>query len=272
MTLILLSSLLSLTHYLGLGEPIAWVINLPLTYHIGFTITLIGLRVGMTLCRWVQIWADTLRKLRESIERLNSRSNSLGQTSKSSPSSVKNNGTRGIHTSAVSRSGTNTQITGPRPKFRTAKVSLAAKAKNIFAKTQIDKFFRIVAKQGALVSLSSGSKRPGISNLFRVIGFRIFGAVFTEKGKYLSRLRQLNAFLVRLQNMRRNHGDAYVVKELKVSQLALQKAIARTPVPSLRVLEPTLPLSRVTRQGFPKWIPLRDRRLMYIAGSPAVIR
>jgi hypothetical protein len=273
LTLILLSSFLSLTHYLGLGEPIAWVINLPLTYHIGFTITLIGLRVGMALCKWVQVWTDTLRKLRESIERLNSRNGNVsGQASNSSPGSNKNKGARGIHTSAFSRSEVAATTTKTTTQTKKRINPLAAKAKAIFGKTQIDKFFRIVAKQGALVSLSSGSKRPTISNLFKVTGFRMFGAVFTKKGKYLSRLRQLYAFLVRLQTLRRNHGDAYVVKELKVSQLALQKAIAGTPVSSLRVLEPTLPLSRVTNQGFPKWIPLRDRRLMMQGNSPSIIR
>jgi len=62
------------------------------------------------------------------------------------------------------------------------------------------------------------------------------------------------------------------VKYLKASQLSLQKAIAGTPVSSLRQLEPALPLARVTANGLPKWIPIRDRRLITVNGSPSVIR
>jgi hypothetical protein len=137
-----------------------------------------------------------------------------------------------------------------------------------------DNFFKVIVKKGTLVSLiggKSGKGRPTLSTLFSKIGFRIFGAVFTNKGKYLSRIRQLNAFHVHLSNMRRHHGSVFVVKYLKVSQLAVQKAIAGTPVKSLRELEPTT-LPRVTAKGLPKWIPLRDRQLMLIAGSASVIR
>jgi hypothetical protein len=99
----------------------------------------------------------------------------------------------------------------------------------------------------------------------------MFSACFTDKGKYLSRLKQLYSFLNFIVTKTRNHGDVWVVKYLKVSQLALQKAIAGTPVSSLLELEPTLRLGR-TVSGVPKWIPKRDRRLMLINHSSSVIR
>lgn len=138
-----------------------------------------------------------------------------------------------------------------------------------------DNFFRVIAKKGSLVSLLGGKAskgRPTLANLFSKVGFRIFGAVFTNSGKYLSRLRQLNAFRVHIDIKRRHHGHVFVVKYLKVSQLAVQKAIAGTPVSSLRELDPAVPLARTCGGGLPKWIPLRDRRLIIVNGSPSVIR
>jgi hypothetical protein len=62
------------------------------------------------------------------------------------------------------------------------------------------------------------------------------------------------------------------VKYLKVSQLAIQKAIAGTPVSSLSALEPSLFFQSVSASGLPKFIPLRDRRLMIRNHAPSVIR
>nr|WAY16604.1 putative RNA-dependent RNA polymerase [Rhizoctonia solani mitovirus 123] len=162
-----------------------------------------------------------------------------------------------------------------------------------FSKKVMDRFFRTIAKEGTLVSLDKmektirirkgatnssqtevvyrKSKYPLLSNLFDKVGFRIFGAVFTGKGKFTSRLRQLNFFLMHLLNMRRHHGSAYVVKYLKTSQLALQKAIAGTKVSSLNQLDSSIPFPYLATCGLPRIIPIRDRRLI-LSGAPSVIR
>jgi hypothetical protein len=138
-------------------------------------------------------------------------------------------------------------------------------------KRVMDKFFERIAKNGSLVTLDRGGKFPSLSSLFNKLGYRLFGAVFVNKGKYPSRLRQLYAFLVHLQNMKRHHGAAYVVKYLKVSQLAIQKAIAGFPVDSLNQLDSSLPFPYVAR-GLPKIIPVRDRDLILKNSSSSVIR
>jgi hypothetical protein len=140
----------------------------------------------------------------------------------------------------------------------------------------VDNFFKVIAKKGALVSLLSGRKArkglPTMTTLLKKLTFRLFGAVFTAKGKYLSRVRQVHAFNVHLIRLTRTHGPRYTVKYLKVAQLAIQKAVAGNKTSSLRALDPGLPFAKVASCGLPSFIPLRDRRLMLVNGSPSVIR
>jgi hypothetical protein len=58
------------------------------------------------------------------------------------------------------------------------------------------------------------------------------------------------------------HGGRFVVAYLKCSQLAIQKALAGNKLGSLRELEPSLSLPRLTQSGFPRYIPLSERRAM----------
>jgi len=71
--------------------------------------------------------------------------------------------------------------------------------------------------------------------------------------------------------MRKHHGDMFVIKYLKASQLAISKAIAGNPFRSLQELEPDLPLPGLTSTGLPKVIPRADRRAI-LSGSPSLIR
>jgi hypothetical protein len=71
--------------------------------------------------------------------------------------------------------------------------------------------------------------------------------------------------------MRKHHGVSTTVKYLKASQLAIQKAIAKDRIGSLRDLEPDLPLPRLSRSSLPRYIPLGDRRAI-LSGSGSVIR
>jgi hypothetical protein len=71
--------------------------------------------------------------------------------------------------------------------------------------------------------------------------------------------------------MSRRHGITYTVKYLKACQLAVQKSIAGQPLTTLRELEPSLPLPRLTKSGLPRIIQLRDRAAIR-SGSYSVIR
>jgi len=120
----------------------------------------------------------------------------------------------------------------------------------------------------AMVSLNNSIE---LLALFRKLGFRLLSACASGPVKYSSRLRQLVSFGRYILTMRKHHGATTTVKYLKACQLAIQKAIAKNGFKSLRDIEPSLPLPRLTSAGLPRYIPLRDRRLI-LSGSPTVIR
>jgi len=119
-----------------------------------------------------------------------------------------------------------------------------------------------------MVSLGNPFELPV---LFRRLGHRVIGAVFPRTVKFKARLRQLYLFGQHILRMRKHHGEVFVVKYLKASQLAISKAVAGRPFSSLSELEPDLPLPRLSSSGLPAVIPLRDRRAI-LSGSPSVIR
>lgn len=96
--------------------------------------------------------------------------------------------------------------------------------------------------------------------LVKKVGWRVLAACFPKLTKFNARLRQLSNFSQHLLRMRKHHGDVFVVKYLKASQLAISKAVAGNPFKTLRELEPDLPLPRLSTSGLPAVIPLRDRR------------
>jgi hypothetical protein len=103
------------------------------------------------------------------------------------------------------------------------------------------------------------------------LGWRIIYAAFPGTVKLSSRLVQLQRFSQFILKMKKHHGATYTVKYLKACQLAVQKRIADDRISSLRDLEPTLPLARLTSSRLPTVIPLRDRRAI-CNGSSSVIR
>jgi hypothetical protein len=62
--------------------------------------------------------------------------------------------------------------------------------------------------------------------------------VFYRFGKYLVFLNK-------------RHGATFTAKYLKASLLAIQRAVAGSPVKSLREIEPDLPLPRLAKCGLP---------------------
>jgi len=107
--------------------------------------------------------------------------------------------------------------------------------------------------------------------LLKKMGFRILSCSFPSATKFKNRLRQLHNFGQYLLKMRKHHGEVFVVKYLKASQLAISKAIAGTGMSSLRELDDLYPLPRLTSSHLPQVIPLGDRRAI-LSGSASVIR
>nr|UJT32089.1 RNA-dependent RNA polymerase [Botrytis cinerea mitovirus 10] len=76
-----------------------------------------------------------------------------------------------------------------------------------------------------------------------------------------ARVRMSNNLIQFIQRMSVHHGDAYTIKWLKCSSVALQKYIAGDPISSLRSLEPKIPLPRLIN-GCPSIISKTDRKLI----------
>jgi len=128
--------------------------------------------------------------------------------------------------------------------------------------------FRDTIKSEPMVSLNNSIELLALSSR---LGWRVSLAIFGRQGRTSFRLRQIHNFFNYILRMNRKHGGKYVVSYLKFSQLAIQKAIAGNKLESLRELDPSLSLRRLTSSGFPRYIPLHDRRAMK-SGSTSVIR
>jgi len=119
-----------------------------------------------------------------------------------------------------------------------------------------------------LISLGNSFEFPV---LLKRYGWRLLVTAIPSIAKSTNRLKQLNNFGRYVMIMVKNHGSLTTIKYLKAGQLAIQKAIAKDKIESLRSLDPTLPHPRLTRTGLPVFIPLSDRRAI-ISGSSSVIR
>lgn len=118
-----------------------------------------------------------------------------------------------------------------------------------------------------MISLSN---EKHLKLVLRNVGWRFVILSFLRT-KDINRIRSLHNIATYLIKLRKNHGDMYVIKFLKASQLAVQKKLAGSPFESLRELEPDLPLPRLSRSGLPYLIKLSDRSAI-VRGSVKVIR
>lgn len=119
-----------------------------------------------------------------------------------------------------------------------------------------------------MVSLDNSLELLALSSQ---LGWRITLTIFGRQGKVSFRLRQIHNFFNYILRMNRKHGGKYTVSYLKFCQLAIQKAIAGNKLKSLREVEPSLSLPRLSSSGLPRYIPLSDRRAI-MSGSISIIR
>jgi hypothetical protein len=252
-SLIILSAGLSLLHYFDLQKWAQYLIGFPVEYYVYLCIFLIVVRIILAL-RPVYIG---LIRLSKSLGLMSTKLDTVSMKLNKTNSPFGNKGQTRKYSSKRDVTPSIGSFYRPYTPGKGRKV--------------VSKFFEVISKLGSLVTLERGP-RPSLSSLFQKIGFRMFGAVFTGKGKFLSRMRQLNAFRQHLYNKYRCHGSKYTIAYLKAGQLAIQKAIAGTPVKSLNEINPDLPFEAVASCGLPSFIPLRDRRLILKNKSSAVIR
>ena len=112
---------------------------------------------------------------------------------------------------------------------------------------------------------------PGLADLVQGFGWRVISFVFPNRVRFTRRLLQLVKFSNYCYRMYKVHGPTQVVKYLKAGQLALQKAIGKDKIESLRSLDESVMKSKITRSGLPVYIPSRDRKLI-MSGAPSIIR
>jgi len=106
---------------------------------------------------------------------------------------------------------------------------------------------RLLAEGQRLVALESESF---LAILMRY-AWKISELIIHRDRKVTAKIRvfyRLGKYLVFLN---KKHGSLFTVKYLKASLLAIQRAIAGTPVKSLREIEPDLPLPRLAKCGLP---------------------
>jgi hypothetical protein len=106
--------------------------------------------------------------------------------------------------------------------------------------------------------------------LFQKYGYRMVHAIFPSEVNHSSRLQTMYSFAGYLHQMYLHHGAVFVVQYLKVGQLAIQKAIARTPLSSMKEVS-VFPFPRLTEDGLPVFINSVDRGLIR-SGHSSVIR
>jgi hypothetical protein len=110
-------------------------------------------------------------------------------------------------------------------------------------------------------------------NLFRVLraySWKIISILSERRIKDFNQVNLYYNFGRYVYVMSRRHGVLYVVKYLKACSLAVQRAVAGSPMTSLRELEPELPLPRLSSCGLPVIIGTRDRRAI-LSGSRKAI-
>jgi len=129
------------------------------------------------------------------------------------------------------------------------------------------KIYKDIFSTNELISLSN---EKHLKLVVMQIGRRISVLSFLTTN-VTNRIRYIHNFIILLIKLRKNHGDMFVIKYLKASQLAVQRKLAGDPFVSLREIEPDLPLPRLSKSGLPMVIPLRDR-LGILRKSLSVIR
>jgi hypothetical protein len=77
-------------------------------------------------------------------------------------------------------------------------------------------------------------------------------------------------FFHHLLHLRKRHGSVYVVQYLKLSQLAIQKCIAGEKISSMRELDSSISLPRLSNSGLPVIISLSDRRAIMNKTVPVI--
>jgi hypothetical protein len=106
---------------------------------------------------------------------------------------------------------------------------------------------RILAEGQKLVTLESES----FLVIIRRFAWKISELIIHRDKKVTSKMKVFFRLANYLVVLNKRHGSLFVCKYLKASLLSIQRAIAGSPMKSLREIESDLPLPRLSRSGLP---------------------
>lgn len=118
-------------------------------------------------------------------------------------------------------------------------------------------------KKNSLVNLC---RFTNLQKVLSAYSWKLISIIGQKRLKGLSQVNLFYKFGTYIYALKRRHGIGYVVKYLKACSLAIQRAVAGSPMSSLREIEPDLALPRLSSCGLPVIIGSRDRRSI-LAGS-----
>lgn len=105
-----------------------------------------------------------------------------------------------------------------------------------------------IYKHSTMIVLSN---EPHLKVVSKKIGRILITSIFLRTNKFISKLRLVHNFTVKIIHMNKHHGSTMTILYLKACQLAIQKKIAGNPLTSLRELHDNLPLPRLSTSGLP---------------------
>lgn len=306
--LILSMSVIIVLHYFNKTEQVyQWLVQQPLEYYIWLILILMSVQLSMYIYRklfpHIQGFYRSLSRITSRIDNL---SNTIDRKSKdSSDSPFKNGSKRSFSVKSTIKNPLPSKVNG---RNSLSRLLSSRRIKGLFASivengamVSLDQVFMLdqefskeLTKDEALKAKALNDQAGVVSRIvpnrkgktFRVerlqhgtlsdlitgFGWRIVSACFPNKVKFTARMRLLNLFYGYIFRMYKNNGATQVVKFLKTSQLALQKAIAGDKVDNLRLLDESVVRSRLSPSGLPVIIPSRDRKLIMTGGNDSIVR
>nr|UIW13820.1 MAG: RNA-dependent RNA polymerase [Rhizoctonia solani mitovirus 48] len=295
-------------HYFNKAEMVyQWMVKQPLEYYIWFIVILMFVQLLLYIYRklfpHVQGFYRSLSRITSRIDNL---SNTIDRKSKEvSDSPFKNGSKRNFSVKSTNKNPLPSKVNG---RNTLSRLLSSRRIKGLFASivengamVSLDQTFstdrelsRTLTKEEALIAKATNDSagvvsriiqnRDGktfrlerlvhgsLSDLILGFGWRIISACFPNKIKFTARMRLLKLFYGYIFRMYKCNGATQVVKFLKTSQLALQKAIAGDKVDNLRLLDESVVRSRLSPSGLPVIIPSRDRKLIMSGQASSVVR
>nr|WMI40069.1 MAG: RNA-dependent RNA polymerase [Rhizoctonia cerealis duamitovirus] len=242
-TMILLSALISLVHYVGLETSLVYLVGLPPYYYMVVTAILILLRLIIAVNKYVPSFIRLFRRLESLPYRRNSAMNP-----NSSP--FKNGARRGFSTSnPLSREG------GVKSK---GGKSDARRRTSISGLNDPSLLVRIRSKFQVVKSMIPLSQKFLGTSKFKTALRLVYYLSLARTTRLAYRANLAMKFLSFVLWYHQHNGASFTIKWLKAGYVAIQKELGQNGMKTLRDINPDLPLPALAGR-LPRIIPPQDR-------------